>query len=385
MNTSVDTNTVTNSLAPSKAFTEKELKNLGLSINDVSEIDRVACSIDHEKPITISQFGRELADHTTEYADSLLDQVRNSDLNEAGDKLTQVVTIARQLNLDSLNSSRSRIPLLGPLFDRVRARKANFAAQFESTRTQIDSLVAEVHTTQSTIQDRNKGLELMYGTVVEEHRQLGIHIAAGRLKLTELAALEEDIAQSINNDPKDLQRLSDLRSVKANLDKRVGDLIVLQQSAMQSLPTIRMIQANNDMLVDKFHTIRAITVPTWKRQFMLAMTLDEQENAVTLAKEIDDTTNSLLKRNSELLHSNSVATAKANQRLVIDVETLKTVQDNLLKTVSEVIQIQRKGVEQRKEAEKKISDMRDAMKQRLLNDMGPNGSETLPKGQSTLH
>src|SRR5690606_39451352 len=84
--------------------------------------------------------------------------------------------------------------------------------------------------------------------------------------------------------------------------------------AMQSLPTIRMIQANNQALIDKFHTIREITVPAWKRQFMLAITLNEQQNAVQLATHIDDTTNDLLKRNADLLHRNSVETARANQR-----------------------------------------------------------------------
>lgn len=372
------------SLAP-YALTTEALKSLGLSSSDIEAINQLAGKIDPDKPMTVSQFGRDVADHTTAYADNLLDQVRNSDLNEAGDKLSQVVTIARQLNIDSLNTTRSKVWLLGPLIDRYRARGENFKAQFDSTRTQIDTLIGEVEKTQNNIQSRNDGLEQMYGTVVAEHRQLGIHIAAGRIKLADLAELEDDLNNTIDNDPKDLQRLSDLRTVRANLDKRVGDLVVLQQSAMQSLPTIRMIQANNQMLVDKFHTIRAITVPTWKRQFMLALTLDEQENAVTLAREIDDTTNSLLKRNAELLHSNSVATAKANQRLVIDVETLKTVQDTLIKTVGEVIQIQRQGAEQRKAAERQIGKMREDLKRQLISDRTDTRQQQPSEPQETLH
>lgn len=366
---------------------EATLKSLGLAQKDVTDITAVAAKIDHENPVTVSQFGREVAEHTTEYADSLLDQVRNSDLNEAGEKLTQVVTIARQLNVDSLNATRSRIPVLGILIDRFLARKENFSAQFDSTRVQIDALIGQVNNTQLTIQNRNEHLQQMYTAVVKEHRLLGIHIAAGRLKLDTLQELEEDLRNTVDNDPKDIQRLSDLQAVRANLDKRVGDLVALQHSAMQSLPTIRMIQANNQMLVDKFHTIQEITVPAWKRQFMLALTLDEQENAVTLAKEIDDTTNSLLKRNAELLRTNSTATARANQRLVIDVETLKSVQDSLIKTVDEVIQIQRKGVEQRKAAEKQIGQMRDDLKRRLVgSDSQSQPSVGQPtNSQKTLH
>jgi uncharacterized protein YaaN involved in tellurite resistance len=121
---------------------------------------------------------------------------------------------------------------------------------------------------------------------------------------------------------------------------------------------IRMIQANNRMLVDKFHTIREITVPAWKRQFMLSLSLNEQKNAVNLANTIDDTTNELLNRNAELLHRNSVETAKANQRLVIDVDTLKKVQATLIKTVEDVIRIQHDGALQRQQAVTQIEAMR---------------------------
>ena len=119
------------------------------------------------------------------------------------------------------------------------------------------------------------------------------------------------------------------------------------------------------MLVDKFHTIREITVPAWKRQFMLSLALNEQKNAVELAAHIDNTTNDLLRREAALLHRNSVEAAKANQRLVIDVDTLKEVQNTLIKTVEDVLKIQKDGVEQRKNAEKQIETMRNDLRARL--------------------
>jgi uncharacterized protein YaaN involved in tellurite resistance len=237
--------------------------------------------------------------------------------------------------------------------------------QFDTTREQIEKLVAEVDQTQAGISARNTGLESMFVAVREEHRLLGIHIAAGKQRLAELQMQVSQLRANIGNDPARLQQVADLDALISNLDKRIGDLTALQQSAMQSLPTIRMIQANNQMLVDKFHTIREITVPAWKRQFMLALTLNEQRNAVQLATKIDDTTNDLLKRNAELLHRNSVETAKANQRLVIDVDTLQKVQATLIQTVEDVIKIQREGVAQRKAAEKEIQGMRIDLQKRL--------------------
>lgn len=341
------------------------LKELGLQDADLPEVQQVAQRIQPGNPLTVAEFGRDVAEHASRYADNLLDQVNNSDLDEAGAKLSQVVTIARALNVGPLSDKRSRVPLIGPLIDRFRLQATNFMDQFETTRAQIETLINEVQTTQTNIQGRNVDLEAMFKAVREEHRLLGVHIAAGRVRLDELRPLAEQLRAEVGNDPARMQELADLNALIANLDKRVGDLLALQHSAMQSLPSIRMIQSNNQMLVDKFHTIREITVPAWKRQFMLALTLNEQRNAVQLANTIDDATNDLLKRNAELLRHNSVETAKANQRLVIDVETLKQVQATLIKTVEDVIRIQQEGIQQRKAAEKQIQAMRLDLRAKL--------------------
>ena len=129
---------------------------------------------------------------------------------------------------------------------------------------------------------------------------------------------------------------------------------------------IRIIQSNNLMLVDKFYAIKNITLPAWKNQISLAISLQEQQNSVQLAKAIDDTTNDLLRRNAELLHQNSVDTAKANQRSVIDVETLEHVQNTLIKTVNDVIQIQKEGMQKRAEATVRLRALQDNLNHLVL-------------------
>lgn len=350
---------------PQFAITPTSLKELGLQETDVAEINQVAQRINASNPLSVAEFGREVAEHTSRYADSLLDQVRNTDLDDAGAKLTKVVSIARSLNLSALSDKRSRVPLVGPLIDRFRLKSADVLGKFDTTRAQIDALITEVQTSQSAIEIRNDSLDEMFTAVREEHRLLGVHIAAGKLRRTELSTSAGALRQSIGNDPARVQDLADLDTVTANLDKRIGDLVSLQHSAMQSLPMIRLIQTNNSQLVDKFHTIREITVPAWKRQFMLALTLNEQRNAVQLATTIDDTTNDLLRRNADLLHRNSIETARSNQRLVIDVETLQHVQNTLIKTIEDTIRIQQEGVQSRKDAEKQIEAMRTDLRTKL--------------------
>jgi uncharacterized protein YaaN involved in tellurite resistance len=357
--------TTTTELATTPGLTPAGLRALGLREQDLPEIQAVAARIQADNPLTVSQFGREVAEHTSTYADTLLDQVRNKDLDDAGAKLSEVVAVAQGLNVSALTNQRSRIPFIGPLIDKVSLRGKSIMGQFDTTRVQIEKLVAEVEQTQQGISTRNAGLQEMFGAVRDEHRLLGIHIAAGKQRLAELQNEANLLRANIGNDPAKLQQVADLDTLVSNLDKRIGDLTALQQSAMQSLPMIRLIQSNNQMLVDKFHTIREITVPAWKRQFMLALTLNEQRNAVQLATQIDDTTNDLLKRNAQLLHQNSVETAKANQRLVIDVDTLQKVQDQLIQTVDDVIKIQKEGIAHRQAAEKEIQGMRIDLHKRL--------------------
>ena len=166
-------------------------------------------------------------------------------------------------------------------------------------------------------------LDTMFNAVTMDYRELGLYIVAGKVRYAEL---QEEIkrlseADPLKEDQNITQQIFDLNHVCNNLDKRLSDLHLLQQSALQTLPMIRLIQSNNTMLIDKFNAVRSITIPAWKNQIALALSLNEQENSVKLAEAIDNTTNELLKRNAQLLHTNSVAVAKANQRSVIDAST----------------------------------------------------------------
>ena len=129
---------------------------------------------------------------------------------------------------------------------------------------------------------------------------------------------------------------------------------------------IRIIQSNNLMLVDKFYAIKNITIPAWKNQISLAISLNEQKNSVQLANNIDDATNEILRRNADLLHQNSVDTARANQRSVIDIETLEHVQNTLINTVNDVIQIQKEGMQKRFEATERLKTLQNNLNQLII-------------------
>ena len=308
----------------------------------------------------IHAFGREIGVQASAHADAILAKVRASELDTIGGKLTEIVTAAQSINVTALANSRSSLPVIGPLIDRFRLKAGEVVRRFQDVRTQIDALLAEVDLMQHGLAVRNDALEASFQSVRDEHGLLEIHMTAGDQALVALRRRIEAMPAA-DGDPLRQQGRNDLLAAVNALEKRIADMKVLQHAALQQLPMIRMVQANNRMLIEKFHTIRELTVPAWKRQFMLALSLNEQKSAVQLAGAIDDATNRFLLENARLLKDNTISTARANQRLVIDVDTLRQVHESLVETVQEVIRINADGVKARAEISDDLRQMREAM------------------------
>ena len=356
-------------LKQEERFEQLNLKELGLQLHDFAEVMDAHRELAEISTTVVAEYGKNIANKTSTYTDELLDLVQNKDLDATGQKLNQVVQVAQQLNTSSILNKSKSSGFFGGLLSKFKSAKQSFDQHFNTTKEQIDVLVKEIESSQSGLKARVGTLDKMFDAVQEEYKQLGVYIAAGQLKQQDI---QQQIATLTNQeqDQQTTQQIYDLNHLANNLEKRVSDLQVLQQSAMQTLPMIRIIQSNNLMLVDKFYAIKNITLPAWKNQISLAISLQEQKNSVQLVKAIDDTTNDLLRRNAELLHQNSVDTAKANQRSVIDVETLEHVQNTLIKTVNDVIQIQKEGMQKRAEATTRLRALQESLNHLVLENSG---------------
>ncbi|WP_180038763.1 toxic anion resistance protein [Acinetobacter sp. YH16052] len=354
-------------------FQQMDLKELGLQSADFQEVLAARKELQNMSHNSVAEYGKNIATKTSTYTDELLNLVQNRDLDATGQKLNQVVQVAQQLNTSSILNKKKSSGFFGNIISKFKGAKDNFDAHFNTTKEQLDVLVKEIETSQSGLKARVDTLDKMFDGVQDEYKQLGVHIAAGRLREQELQQ-EISALTALPQDQSTTQKIYDLNHLANNLEKRVSDLQVLQQSAMQTLPMIRIIQSNNLMLVDKFYAIKNITLPAWKNQISLAISLSEQKNSVQLANTIDDATNELLRRNADLLHQNSVDTAKANQRSVIDIETLEHVQNTLIKTVNDVIQIQKEGVQKRTEATVRLKALQDNLNH-LVIESSTSGSK----------
>ncbi|MBJ7436857.1 MAG: toxic anion resistance protein [Acinetobacter sp.] len=346
-------------------FQQLNLQEIGLQQDDFNAVLAARKELAEINHNAVAEYGKNIATQTSGYTDELLNLVQNKDLDETGQKLNQVVQVAQQLNTSSILNKKKNSGFFGGLISKIKGAKNNIDMHFNTTKEQIDTLVKEIEKSQSGLKARVDTLDRMFNGVQSEYKQLGVYIAAGKLKQDEIQQ-EISTLTSQAQDQTTTQRVYDLNHLANNLEKRVSDLQVLQQSAMQTLPMIRIIQSNNLMLVDKFYAIKNITLPAWKNQISLAISLNEQKNSVQLANTIDDATNDLLKRNADLLHQNSVDTAKANQRSVIDIETLEHVQNTLIKTVNDVIQIQKEGMQKRAEATTRLRSLQDNLNQLVL-------------------
>lgn len=355
-------------------FKQLDLQGMGLKPADFQEVmtaHKELAEINHN---AVAEYGKNIATKTSTYTDELLNLVQNKDLDATGQKLNQVVQVAQQLNTSSILNKSKNSGFLGGLLNKFKGAKQSFDQHFNTTKEQIDALVKEIESSQNGLKARVDTLDRMFNSVQDEYKQLGVYVAAGKLKQQDI---QQEIASltALEQDQNTTQKIYDLNHLANNLEKRVSDLQVLQQSAMQTLPMIRIIQSNNLMLVDKFYAIKNITLPAWKNQISLAISLQEQKNSVQLANTIDDATNDLLKRNADLLHQNSVDTAKANQRSVIDIETLEHVQNTLIKTVNDVIVIQKEGMQKRDEATIRLRALQDNLNHLVL-ETSSNGSKS---------
>jgi uncharacterized protein YaaN involved in tellurite resistance len=306
-----------------------------------------------------SLLGVDASKQVTTYSETLLDHVRSKDLEGVGSQLNDIVVLAQDINVQGIiNYKESKIPIIGSLINKLSPSKQRLIGKYESVSTQIGKLVKEVAVTAKSLQLRTENLDKIFESNTKEYFSLEESILLGKVKLAELDYHLSVLYRGDITDSLQAQKIQDVKDLIETLDKRVTDLNVMQTIAIQTVPMIRMIQNNNTALISKFQNLQEMTIPTWKKQFVLAISLMEQQKAVELTEKIDLATNSLLISNAQLLKQNTIRTTQALNRQVVDFQTLQTVQTTLIETVKELEQIRINSVKMRKEYSEKIVNMR---------------------------
>jgi uncharacterized protein YaaN involved in tellurite resistance len=331
-----------------------------------AEIDRAMAEIDLDDSASVLFFGSAAQESVTGVADEMLEGVRNKDTGAAGQTLNEMVATLRGLSIADLEPER-KPGLLTRLFRGV-APIARKLQEYERVRSQVDAISNRLDAHTSTLMKDIGMLDRLFDKTLEYFRQLEVYIAAGeerlrRLDTETLPALAREADQS--QDVLKAQRLGDLRARRDDLERRVHDLKLTRQVTMQSLPSIRIVQQNDKALVGKIASTMANTVPLWRQQLAMALTIARSAEAGETLQKATDLTNELLTANADTLRSSTQTTRTQVERGVVDIAAVKKANDTLIATIDDALRIADEGKRQRAEAEKQLAACEVELKQAL--------------------
>jgi uncharacterized protein YaaN involved in tellurite resistance len=324
--------------------------------------------IDHNNMNSIVLYGSQAQSKLLNFSHTMIDHVQKKDVGEIGEILGELMKKLEQVNPDELQTKKKGF--LARMFGKVSHSLQEVLSKYQKTSVQIDRISLKLEHSKHALLSDNKLLEQLYDKNKEYFSALNVYIAAGELKLDELRTKTipelKRQAESSEHNQMAVQEVNDLIQFADRLDKRVHDLLLSRQITIQSAPQIRLIQNTNQALAEKIQSSIVTAIPLWKNQVAIALTLLRQRNAVDAQQKVSDTTNELLLKNAELLKTNTIETVKANERGLVDIDTLKKVQESLISTLEETLTIQEEGRIKRRQAEEELMMMEGDLKQKLL-------------------
>lgn len=339
-----------------------------LSREDSDTIKRLTENIDLLEPTLSITYGSETMADIARFADELLSRVRTKDAGPVGESLGDLMGKLKDFDTAELEkkSFLERLPVVGSYFNssqRAVSRVKTISDQVGLIGTTLEESMIGLLKDISILED-------LYNYNKQFHHDLSLCILAGqerlrRAKEEELPSLQREAEKA--NDGLTAQRVKDFSDAILRFERRLHDLQLSRTITLQTAPQIRLIQSNSQSLVEKIQTSILSTIPIWKGQLVLGLTIQGQKNSAEMQRRVTDTTNELLEKNAALLQDSAVSTAKEVERSVVDIKTLRNVQEKLIATIEETITIAQEGREKRFAVEEELLAMEDDLKARLTN------------------
>lgn len=350
--------------APLANLTQEDadvFRNTGFSEDEIKQITEFSEKINLHDTETVLNYGVGAQKRLAEFSDAALEHVRTKDLDELGGVLAGLVT-------DLKYDPDEEKGVFG-IFKKGRHKADTVRAHYAKVESNLESVVKTLEGHQITLTKDIAVLDQLYEKNRTYFRELSMYIAAGKLAHSkavgeELPALQARAAQTGN--PEDAQEANDFAALCERFEKKLYDIELTRSICLQNAPQIRLVQNNAVIMSDKINTAIVNTIPLWKNQMVISLGLAHSKEAIKAQTMVTDATNEMLKRNAELLHQTSVETAKANERGIVDMETLQETNAKLITTLDEIAAIQEEGRTKRKEAEAELSRMEESLKKKLL-------------------
>ncbi len=358
---------------PEEEKAEEQAPVEKIDISSLSEAEQAAVrqfseKIDVLNTEQIMNYGSSAQKNISEFSDAALATVRTKDLGQVGNMLGDLVVELKGLNFDA----EEKKGFLG-LFKKSQQSLAALKAQYDKAEVNVDKIVEALSGHEVVLLKDITMMDKMYEKNEEYMKELTMYILAGKLKIEHLRQVElPEYVKKANETglPEDAQAANDFANMIGRFEKKIHDLELTRMISVQMAPQIRMVQNNDSLMVEKIRTSIVNTIPLWKNQMVMAMSLYHSEQAMKAQREVTDVTNALLQKNAETLHQGSVAIARESERGIVDMETLRKTNEELIATLNEVRQIQDEGRARRAAAEEELSRIEGALKQKLLDMKG---------------
>lgn len=344
-------------------------KDLGVTLTPEEKkmVADFAAKIDITDPNIVLQYGAGSQQKIANFSDSALQNVKTKDLGEVGDMITSLVGELRDFEDDDSTKG-----FLG-FFKKQTNKLEQMKTKYDKVDVNVEKIATALEDHQVKLMKDVAVLDQLYNVNLANFKELSMYIVAGKQKLeevraNELPALIEKAKQS--NLPEDTQAANDMAAMCNRFEKKIHDLELTRAISIQMAPQIRLIQNNDTVMSEKIQTTLVNTIPLWKSQMVIALGLAHSQQALKAQQQVTDLTNELLKKNAEALKISTIETAKASERGIVDIETLKQTNETLISTLDEVVQIQNDGRAKRKEAEAELARIEDQLKNKLLTIKG---------------
>ena len=348
---------------PEVEAVKKEMEQTVLSPEEQQMVDSFAKKIDIENTSQILQYGAGTQKKMADFSDAALENVRTQDLGEVGDLITQVVG-----ELRDFDAAEEEKGFLG-FFKKQGNKIENMKNRYAKAEVNVQKITTSLQDHQMRLMKDSAVLEKMYAQNLNYYKELTMYILAGKQKLQEVreGRLKDMEAKAAASGlPEDAQEAKDLDSKCNRFEKKLHDLELTRTISLQTAPQIRLVQNNDTLMVEKIQTTIVYTIPLWNSQMVLALGIAHSTEAAQAQRQVTDLTNDLLKKNAEALHLASTETARESERGIVDIETLKQTNQELIATLDDVMNIQKEGRAKRAQAELEMRKMEEDLKNKLL-------------------
>ncbi|MCI5839483.1 MAG: toxic anion resistance protein [Peptoniphilaceae bacterium] len=343
---------------------EKKDIHLKFSEEENKQIDDFSKKIDLTNSNIILQYGVGAQKKITDFSEKTLSAVKSKDLGEIGNLLNNVVVELQGIEDEEQSG------IMG-FFKQKKNKLEAIKMKYSSAEKNVDHIVKTLEDHQITLLKDISMLDQMYKLNEDYYKELSMYIEAGKRKLEK--TYTEDIPNLENNaketnSPEDAQKARDLRDMANRFDKKLHDLDLTRMVSLQMAPQIRMVQSSNALMAEKIQTTITNTIPLWKNQMVMALGMYHTQQAIKSQKAVNELTNKLLRQNAEKLKMNTIETAKASEEGIVDLETIRNTNENLISALEEVKKIQIEGVKKRNDARIELANLEENLKHTLIGD-----------------